>query len=377
MAAQVLTRVLARQPADAALQEVLRARRAGSRDRRAIGELLYAAIRKYFALRWSVGEAATAIELCAAAALAEGIEPPPLAAVDVTSLRRVLDDRPLSRAPEAARHGLSETDWSRLQAQYGSAAAALAQALDRTAPVDLRVNVLKATVAQAQEALARDGIAAEAVAGVPGALRLERRAALGAAVAFRDGWVEPQDAGSQRLAQYLRAQPGERVADWCAGAGGKTLALGAAMQDRGELWALDVDASRLARLAPRLLRSGLSCVRTRVLRGAPPAETFDAVLVDAPCSASGTWRRRPDLRLHAADLAALAALQGRILREASACVAPGGRLVYATCSLWREENEAVVETFLAGGGWRADEAMTLRPDRDGTDGFFAVRLHRC
>src|SRR3546814_2098850 len=153
------------------------------------------------------------------------------------------------------------------------------------------------------------------------------------------------------LAQLVDAKPGERVADFCAGAGGKTLALGAAMSNQGELWALDIAATRLSRIAARAQRAGLDIVQTRILPDphwmASQAGRFDAVLVDAPCSATGTWRRNPELRLRVVDFNELARQQREILAGAAQLVRPGGRLVYATCSLMAAENETVITDFVA------------------------------
>ena len=347
------------------LREQFARTRAGSRDRAAIGALVYGVLRNYFALRERLGGDAAPEALC------EGLAE--LGALDRAAL------------PPSARHNLPPALWDALSAQYGEPeAAALADALNEPAFVDLRVNVLKATREQAQAALAAEGIAAQPIAGVATGLRLSRRAPLQATRAFRDGLVEPQDEGSQRLAGYAAPKPRERVADFCAGAGGKTLALGALMRNEGELHAFDVSRARLARLGPRLARSGLTIVRETALVDendpalAPLAGHFDVVLVDAPCSGTGTLRRNPELRLRTPDLPALAAAQWRILAAAARLVRPGGRLVYATCSVLRGENEAVVERFLADHpAFRADGAsMILLPHRDLTDGFFAARLAR-
>jgi len=219
---------------------------------------------------------------------------------------------------------------------------------------------------------------------------------------FENGEIEVQDEGSQILAALVGVKRGEMVIDYCAGAGGKTLLLGALMRSTGRLYAFDVSAARLARAKPRFARSGLSNIvpvviaddndqRVKRLRG-----KAQRVLIDAPCSGLGTLRRNPDLkwRQHPESLQELMAVQARILRQASRCVAPGGRLVYATCSVLPEENEKQVEAFLAEnpeftlldaskivqdrcknltlqGPW-----LAMRPDRHGTDGFFAAVMER-
>jgi 16S rRNA (cytosine967-C5)-methyltransferase len=374
-------------PADRALRELFaQHRNAGSRDRAAITELVYGVLRNWFALRAALGDASM-LELCAAQALrATGLDAaqlPALEGLDAPALARRLAAFDAATLDDAARHNLPQWLWEALRAQYGAEAPALADALNAEATVDLRVNTLKAARAQAQQALREDGIAAEPIAGVDTGLRLARREALQRTRAFRDGWVEPQDAGSQQLAAFVAPAPGETVVDFCAGAGGKTLALGALMRNRGTLHAFDTSRQRLARSEPRLARSGLSIVRTQVLgherdaRLQPLLEKCDAVLVDAPCSATGTLRRNPELRLRTLDLADLTATQGAILEAAARLVRPGGRLVYATCSLLAAENQAIAAAFASyHKEFVLDGELVRLPHRDGTDGFYAARLVR-
>jgi 16S rRNA (cytosine967-C5)-methyltransferase len=374
-------------PADAALRELFaQHRNAGARDRAAITHLVYGVLREWFALRAALGDGATPLELCAAHALRSGTSLASLPAVeglDAAALARRLAAFDANALDEAARHNLPAWLWDALRAQYGLDAAALADALNTEATVDLRVNTLKASRAQAQQALRDEGIEAEPIGGVDTGLRLGRRVALQRTRAFRDGWLEPQDAGSQRLAAFVAPAPGETVADFCAGAGGKTLALGAHMRNRGRLHAFDLSRERLARMTPRLARSGLTLVQPQVLSHERDARLqallgrCDAVLVDVPCSATGTLRRNPELRLRAVDLSELAATQGAILEGAARLVRPGGRLVYATCSVLAAENEEIAAAFLS---YHADfepaGELALLPHRDGTDGFYAVRLLR-
>lgn len=350
-----------RKPADGILQACFKAHHCGSRDRAQIGGLVYGVLRDFRRLEWLCGG-------CEAEALVEAS----------------LTAKESAAAPEDVRLNLPADLYPLLKRQYGEALPALADSLNREAPVDLRVNSLRGSREEALERLAAEGITAQATALSPVGLRLAKRVALHATRSYKDGWVEPQDEGSQLLALLLAPKPGERVCDYCAGAGGKTLALGALMGNTGELLACDVSQQRLQKLAERLPRSGLDIVQTWLLRGdSPPASAFDAVLVDAPCSATGTWRRNPELRLRPLDLPALAAQQLEILSAAATLVRPGGRLVYATCSLLREENEAVVERFLAQArSFRSAAAqraglslengmLRLSPHREGTDGFFA------
>lgn len=391
--------------ADASLQEAFRAHREmGSRDRALVGELVFGTLRDLRCFQAIAGpQGGRAETLCALHALTAGLaDADTLARLEVSDVAALaaacqrFDERSLT---PAQRDNLPDAVDGWLRAQYGDEeTAALALALKRPAPVDLRVNTLKADRAAAIAALAQAGIEASPTPWTSTGLRLARRVALQSTTAFREGWIEPQDEGSQLLALLVGARPGERVADYCAGAGGKTLALAAAMQDRGELWAQDIDAARLSRLAPRLRRAGVRCVRTRALQGdgggLPPRwkEGFDAVLVDAPCSGSGTWRRQPDARLRLPDFDTLGRLQREILATAATGVRPGGRLVYGTCSLLAVENDAVVDDFLrthpqfveedagallaAQGISLPGKRLRLLPHRHDTDGFFAARLVR-
>jgi 16S rRNA (cytosine967-C5)-methyltransferase len=271
-------------------------------------------------------------------------------------------------------------------------------AFTQGAPVDLRVNTLKATRDEAAAALAQAGVETAPTPYSPVGLRLAGRANIAGLAAYRDGLVEVQDESSQLASLLVGARPDMRVLDLCAGGGGKTLALAAAMGNRGGILACDTDAKRLARLAPRLARSGARIVKTQALGTGKRNDTlgaFDRVLVDAPCSGSGTWRRHPDARwrLTPAMLAGYRAAQASLLRDAAAHVRPNGRLVYAVCSILPGEGAAQVEAFLAANkGWRvlpADKAwrealgtkapfdgpyMLLTPHRHRADGFFAAVL---
>ena len=271
------------------------------------------------------------------------------------------------------------------------------------APLDLRVNTLKANREQAVAALAAQGIAATPTPHSPLGLRLARRLALVEVAAWRSGLVEVQDEGSQLVALLADVKPGMAVVDYCAGAGGKTLAMAAAMGNSGRLIACDVAEWRVDRAQDRLRRAGVHNVTRRVISGESDkwikrnAKAFDRVLVDAPCSGSGTWRRNPDAKWHFTpeDLAEIVASQSVILKSAARLVKPGGRLIYATCSLFHEENEAQVEAFLAANpDYRAVPVATvweqnaptscpvsgqwlrLSPMSHGTDGFFCAVLER-
>lgn len=377
-------------PADQILDSLFRSHREmGKRDRAQLSELVYGVLRDLGRLQALAGKEPSA---WLARHLADrGLDPSGF------ELPAAVADAPVS---QAARCNLPESLHQALLAQYGETETeALAAALNRSAPADLRANTLKNAREPLLAALAAEGVAVEATPYSPWGLRLGKRMASGHRV-LAEGLAEPQDEGSQLLALLVAARPGETVVDFCAGAGGKTLALAAAMRDRGRLIAADSSAGRLSRLGPRLERAGVSCVEAWALDPDDPApfpelaDQADAVLVDAPCSGTGTLRRAPELRLRPFDFAALATQQLAILERAARLVRPGGRLVYATCSLLAVENEAVVDAFLsrhpefradpqAGQHWPAlatlldpDRRLRLLPHRQGSDGFFAAPLRR-
>ena len=296
-------------------------------------------------------------------------------------------------------------DWlePHLTALYGRHLEDEMAALNLAAPFDLRVNTLKTDRDTAQRALAAEQIVAEPMPFSPLGLRLKHRAPLAGTAAFKAGLVEVQDEGSQLAALLADARPGMRVVDFCAGAGGKTLALAAQMQNRGKLVACDTAAWRLERAGQRLRRAGISNVERRVLSTERDpwvkrhAASFDRVLVDAPCLGIGSWRRNPDgkWRITPRDLAELVERQRDILESAARLVKPGGRLVYVTCSLLREENEAQADEFLAahpdfalypasrawtevlgGRSPGGEDTLRLTPARHGTDGFFVAQFER-
>ena len=304
--------------------------------------------------------------------------------------------------PEKLRHNLPDWLANPLRESLGEGFWPLVEELARPAPLDLRVNALKAKRDEVQAALAEAGIVAEPTPYSPWGLRIQGKPALSKLPLFTQGLVEVQDEGSQLLAALVDAKRGEMVVDFCAGAGGKTLALGAAMRNTGRLYAFDVSGHRLESLKPRLARSGLSNVHPAQIaherddRIKRLAGKIDRVLVDAPCSGLGTLRRNPDLKWRQSpkSLEELQAKQSAILAGAARLLKPGGRLVYATCSLLPQENERVAEAF--GTEHSADfepldaaaalEAarvgepaalvagpyLRLWPHRHHTDGFFAA-----
>lgn len=307
---------------------------------------------------------------------------------------------------ERHRHNLPEWIVAPLKEQVGTEFLLLAESLNQPAPLDLRVNTLHDKRSDIREELMAAGIASLPTPYSPWGLRLPDKPALGKLEAFSRGAIEVQDEGSQLLALLLDAKRGEMVVDFCAGAGGKTLAIGATMRNTGRLYAFDTSAHRLDALKPRLARSKLSNVHPAAIaherddRIKRLAGKIDRVLVDAPCSGLGTLRRNPDLKWRQSPqaVAGMTAKQAAILESAARLLKPGGRLVYATCSVLPQENEAVALAFpqahaefepvavadvleglkvphaadLCGGPAAGRDFLRLWPHRHATDGFFAA-----
>ena len=311
------------------------------------------------------------------------------------------DAVPVADLLERHRHNLPEWLVQPLKEQLGEGFWPLAESLLRLAPLDLRVNALADKREDVRRELAKAGIPAQLTPYSPWGLRLADKPPLHRVEAFTRGAIEVQDEGSQLLAAMLDARRGEMVVDFCAGAGGKTLAIGASMRSTGRLYAFDTSAHRLDALKPRLARSGLSNVHPAAIaherddRVKRLSGKIDRVLGDAPCSGLGTLRRNPDLKWRQSpqSVQEMAVKQLAILRSASRLLKPGGRLVYATCSLLREENEAIAQAFgeqeagfqvlpciealaslkLADPSALAQgDFLRLWPHVHGTDGFFAA-----
>lgn len=398
------------QPADAVVSEFFRRHRMlGPRERHALAETTYTVLRRRLLLQHLAQGGGGTLERRLAMLAWQG---------DAGALGRALGPHEqswLAKAlaidrealPEKLRHNLPDWLAGALKAELGESFWSLVQALDLPAPLDLRVNPLKIKREEARAALASAGIAAEPTPHSPWGLRIQGKPALHKLELFTGGAVEVQDEGSQLLALLTDAKRGEMVVDFCAGAGGKTLALGAAMRNTGRLYAFDVSGHRLAALKPRLARSGLSNVHPvqiaheRDERVKRLAGKIQRVLVDAPCSGLGTLRRNPDLKWRQSPKAVeeLQAKQRAILASAARLLAPDGRLVYATCSLLAAENEDVARAFdeqagqdferldatplLAAAGVadpaslvNAAGALRLWPHQHATDGFYACVWRR-
>ncbi|MEP7004873.1 MAG: RsmB/NOP family class I SAM-dependent RNA methyltransferase [Sphingomonas bacterium] len=348
-------------------------RYAGSKDRRAVRELVYAAIRQ-LGERPRSGRAAMLTLAAQDPEIAElfdgiGHGPPPIGASEVAAKPGVAPEWMLSRLEKSE---VAESEWPAL--------------IDR-APLDIRINWLQPAPPPIE--------GATPIPGLPDALRLPSGTNIETLDAYKDGAIEVQDAGSQIVTLAAHAAPGMRIVDLCAGAGGKTLALAALMGNEGVLLATDTDRARLSRLTPRAARAGATIVETRLLDPGHEIEvledwagTADCVLIDAPCSGTGTWRRNPEARwrLSPDRIERLVVTQRHVLEIGAGLVRPGGGLVYIVCSLLDEEGAGQVAHFLAGhAGWRAvpltlpagrirGDGMRLTPGHDATDGFFVARL---
>ncbi len=396
-----------------------------SNERRAVAERVYALLRRQRTVDFLLSRARPGFErlekgrqdmlrLLAsrvlhgerAGAVAKGAA---LAGPDAQALEALPDAaEALEALPEEKRFPIagSMPDFlaEKFRERFGADAARAAEAMNERAPLTVRLNAFKGDRAALQARLAEEGIEATPTPLSPLGLFLETRTNVFSLEAFREGWMEVQDEGSQLLGLLVDAPP-TKVVDACAGAGGKTLQLAVQMKNRGELFALDVDAKRIEELRKRARRAGVHNVRTRVIPPEGPEAdealkdlkgSADRVLVDAPCSGTGTWRRKPDARyrLTPEDLAMHAERQKVLLTRFATMVKPGGRLIYGTCSILREENEAVVEAFLArhpdfsvrpvaeqlgaelGAKLGPGPFLKLAPHIHNTDGFFGAILVR-
>lgn len=392
-------------PADAVLSRYFREFRLGPRERATLAETAYSVLRKKILFTYLAQSGSGPLER-RLAILGFAAERDFLYGALNASEKQWLehcDQVQPSDLMDLHRHNLPQWLVDPLKAQLGAEFDALADSLSRPAGLDLRVNVFKAKRPEVQQQLARLNIAAEPTPYSPWGLRLRDKPPLHQLELFKQGLVEVQDEGSQLLALLLDAKRGEMVVDFCAGAGGKTLAIGATMRNTGRLYAFDTSAHRLDALKPRLARSGLSNVHPVVLaherddRIKRLAGKIDRVLVDAPCSGLGTLRRNPDLkwRQNAKAVEEMVLKQEAILASAARLLKPGGRLVYATCSVLREENEAVALAFgqahpdfealpaaplLAeqdqSASLCAGDFLRLWPHKHQTDGFFAAVWQR-
>ncbi|MBC8337403.1 MAG: RsmB/NOP family class I SAM-dependent RNA methyltransferase [Alphaproteobacteria bacterium] len=415
------------EPADRQIDAYFRKRRyAGSGDRRGVNETIYDILRHRARLDWwiertgSDSKPGPRTRLIAELALEKKSSPKDIRKIfsgathcpqpmtpEEDALAEALYGRPLVHADMTSPVTLEYPDWMdrSLQALWPERLAEEMSALNQPAPVDLRVNTLKTSPDAARKALKDAFIDTEPTALSPIGLRLTGKARLAGTTAFKQGWIEVQDEGSQLVALLTDARPGMDVVDFCAGGGGKALALAASMgvngRIEGRMTALDISAHRLERMTPRLQRAGAERVRTRIIAARDDAwitknaGRMDRVLADVPCTGTGAWRRDPNARWRSTldDLDDMLATQQRILYMAAILVKPGGRLVYTTCSFLQEENERQMAWFLehhinfrplpidriwaetiGGPPPPPGPSLRLSPASTGTDGFFCAVL---
>ena len=403
-AATVLSRLLEfSQPADETLSRYFRAHpELGQRERGFVADAAFAVLRRRRSLAATAGSSTPEALVAAAAIKVLGLSARSLEGLVEARLAEQIRAFSFAGVPAAVRADLPDWLWDRLVADYGEAEAGrIAPAMLNPAPLDLRVNLARMSREDARARLAAEGVDAQPTPYSPACLRVTGKPAINRHALFHDGLIEVQDEGSQVLAWLLGARRGEMVGDYCAGAGGKTLAVAMLMRGTGRVYAMDVSARRLAALRPRAARAGVTNVHVIALSGESDARAkrlagkLDRVLVDAPCSGFGTLRRNPDLKWrHAQEaVAELAQKQRAILRAASRLVKPGGRLVYATCSILQAENEAIADDFAASSPefaslsceallveqripLQAGARMRLWPHVHATDGFFAAAFER-
>jgi len=393
-------------PADVTLSRYFRDNpRLGGRERGVIAEAVYGLLRnKSVFTNFAESGVGSMMRRMALLGLVDTVSIESLAGLteeEVAWLNRTSQiDR--NQLPLAMRANMPAWLFDKLVARDGEAAAMeMAEAMNQQAPLDLRVNAIKSNREAVMAELLLAPILCEPTPYAPLGLRILKKPALQNLPLFKEGAIEVQDEGSQLLAQIVGAKRGEMVVDFCAGAGGKTLALGAGMRNTGRLYAFDVSEKRLAKLKPRMARSGLSNVHPVLIAHENDAKVkrlagkIDRVLVDAPCSGLGTLRRNPDTkwRQTAESVAEMHTKQLSILTSAARLVKAGGRLVYGTCSFLNEENEDVVAEFLQGNptftlvpmsavleeqkiNLEMGDYLKLLPQVHHTDGFFAAVLER-
>ncbi len=398
-------------PMDATCGDYFRVRRyIGSKDRNAVVERAYAVVRAHARLGWWLERAGhqdtPRARVLAWVSLEEREKPDKLfdgkkySPAPLTEEEKTLVSQLAGQAlehpdmPPSVRAECPPYYEENLRAYFGDSFETEMAAMISGAPLDLRINIMKADREKVQKFLEADGVKTQPTPVSPWGLRCEGKAFLSRTKAFAKGWIDIQDEGSQLIAHVCGVQPGLQVLDYCAGAGGKTLALAGAMQNKGRIVAMDLEPRRLEKGKQRFKRAGVSdIIETRPLSDEKNRKwlrrqkgTFDVVMCDVPCTGTGTWRRNPDMRwrTYGPDLEELTGIQADILDRVAHTVKPGGKLVYATCSLLPEENEKQIEAFLERHPefevmplkeeWCEGLYMRLTPHRHNTDGFFAAVL---
>ena len=404
-------------PADRTMANYFKQRRyIGSKDKAIISEYFYTILRNKLSFSYLLSEAGIPANSRRFAAVllrhlglktkdyfnGQGHGPKPLSESDAAAISSI-DFAVLNDAPLNVKLNVPEWLQEDLQNSLGGLYESEMAASNEQATTDIRINTLKSTVKQVSHFLDKVNLTPQRTPISPWGLRFDKRVALFGTQAFKDGWIEVQDEGSQLLGLVSKVKPSQKVVDFCAGAGGKTLAMAAMMQNKGTIYACDVHSKRLEQLTKRTRRAGVHNVRTHVLSSENDKwvkkhqQVADVVLIDAPCSGTGTWRRSPDSRwnLTQSDLQNLIETQSSILRSAKRLVKPGGVLLYATCSLLKDENEKQVERFLSNHeDFKLipdyfnefdfdsnlldvnDSSLRTYPGKTGTDGFFLAALQK-
>jgi 16S rRNA (cytosine967-C5)-methyltransferase len=367
----------------------------GSRDRRFFAETVYDLVR-WWRLYWYLagfddntyrdGEKMTPNQIRRIWAIYHFMkheDKPPWEEFDGLSLDNLQRKQMAIKNP-AIRHAFPDDLYQLGEKEYGKEWEKIAQSLNKPADVYLRANTLKTEVKPLLNELNGEGIHGETVPDAPHAIKLKERKNVFITDCFKKGLFEVQDLASQQIAPMLQVEPGMRVIDACAGAGGKSLHLAALMKNKGKIIAMDVNQRKLDELRKRSSRNGVDIIETKLIEGSKSIKrlekTADRVLLDVPCSGFGVLRRNPDTKwkLTLEEIDKLRALQAEILRDYSTMTKPGGFLVYATCSLLPSENDAQVSQFLsqAGDVWTLIEDVHWRPDIQGADGFYGALLRR-
>lgn len=410
-------------PSDKLLQNYFASHRyIGSKDRGQISAYVYWVLRHKASLDWWINQfdqrvhgrsyifatlvlkdkhpSTSFISLCS-----DSKYSPPPATKDEEIFIDGLQDKSIYHPSMSPEESLNYPTWldEKLRRAFGTKFDDAMRAMNEQAPTDIRVNTIKATRENVLKAMHELEYDAAPTPTSPIGIRLSKRFPVFVTDAFKKGWFEVQDEGSQIVAQLVQAEPGHRVIDFCAGAGGKTLAIAASMQNKGRILAWDKSKKRLSQIAPRLRRAGVDNVEVHEITSETDQyikrhkNSADRVLVDVPCSGTGTWRRNPDLkwRFNDQDLKEVRQQQEAILKSAARLVKQGGRLIYATCSVLKEENEDQIDQFLnefpnfrvvcARKIWDKDNSynqddvvsyLSLTPHEDGVDGFFAAVLEK-
>ncbi|MGL1921703.1 MAG: RsmB/NOP family class I SAM-dependent RNA methyltransferase [Hyphomicrobiales bacterium] len=407
------------QPTDKYLDGYFKANRyAGSKDKRAIRTIIYDIYRNLRSYEYVIGSAEPR-SLVAAYLLGQGDDAATVAAKfggEKYAAENLSDDeiaaiqaaKDIKDAPQAVLHNLADWQFDKFNSQFGDQTESELEALNQKASLDVRVNTAQTTLDDAQKALSKQGLESSTMPWSPIGLRLEPTTQLTQSPSYRYGAVEIQDEAAQVASLLAGAKPKMAIVDYCAGGGGKTLALAAQMENKGQVYAMDIDLSRLKAIKPRVDRAKLHNVQMHKLGNEKTnqliyelAENIDITFVDAPCSGTGTWRRSPDARFNLTKdgLNQIVQRQAQILESAAKLVKKGGKLVYATCSMFTEENETQVTNFLEKNEefellnyateWELnvkteapksaaslEGTLLLTPHQHQTDGFFVALMQR-